>query len=115
MSQAPHSLILTILGPVITTLHQERIRDLLAAHGLEIAHADQLTESLAPTQEPFNAVLSWSLRGQPKQEKELRAELLAAATDLSLDIALQHDTPHRTNRRLFVFDMDSTLIQGEAM
>jgi phosphoserine phosphatase len=110
-----HPFLLTLLGPVITDSHQERIRDLLAAHGLQIAHADQLTASLAPTSEPFNAVLQWTLSGQPKQEKKLRAELLAAATDLSLDIALQNDTPHRTSRRLFVFDMDSTLIQGEVI
>ena len=110
-----HPFLLTLLGPAISDLHQERILAVLAAHGLEIAHADQLTASLAPTTEPFNAVLSWSLKGQPKQEKQLRAELLAAAADLSLDIALQHDTPHRTNRRLFVFDMDSTLIQGEVI
>jgi phosphoserine phosphatase len=115
MSHARHPLILTILGSVITALQQERILDLLAAHGLQIAHAEQLTASLAPTCEPFNAVLQWTLSGQPKQEKDLHAELLAAATDLSLDIALQHDTPHRTSRRLFVFDMDSTLIQGEVI
>jgi phosphoserine phosphatase len=119
VTHAPYPFLLTILGPVITDAHQESIRTMIAAHGLQIARADQLTASLAPTSEPFNAVLSWSLTGQPKREKELRAELLAAATDLSLDIALQSDTPHPAGRenshRLFVFDMDSTLIQGEVI
>src|ERR1700749_2232304 len=106
---APHPFLLTLVGPVISDLHQERIRAILAAHALEIAHADQLTPSLAPVSEPFNAVLQWTLSGTPVDEHALRAELLTAATDLSLDIALQLDTPHRTSRRLFVFDMDSTL------
>ena len=107
--------LLTLLGPAITASHQERIRSLLAAHGLRIAHTDQLTASLAPTCEPFNAALQFTLEGLPIQEKSLRTDLLAAAADLSIDIALQHDTPHRTSRRLFVFDMDSTLIQGEVI
>jgi phosphoserine phosphatase len=111
----PHPFLITLLGPAITAAHQHRIRAILAAHGLKIAHSDQLTASLAPTREPFNAALSWTLSGVPVDEHALRAELLAAATDLSIDIALQHNTPHRTSRRLFVFDMDSTLIQGEVI
>jgi phosphoserine phosphatase len=110
-----HPLLLTLLGPAITAPHQERIRAILAAHGLRIARADQLTESLEPTSEPFNAALAWHLAGTPADEHGLRAELLDVATELSIDIALQHDTPHRTNRRLFAFDMDSTLIQGEVI
>jgi phosphoserine phosphatase len=115
--QAPisHPFLITLLGPAITSSHQERIRAILAAHGLHIAHSDQLTASLAPTQEPLNAALQWTLAGAPIDEHALRAELLAAATDLSIDIALQHNTPHRISRRLFVFDMDSTLIQGEVI
>jgi phosphoserine phosphatase len=119
MSHTPHAFLLTLLGPAITTPHQARIRTILAAHGLEIAHADQLTASLEPTSEPFNAALQWTLAGQPIDEHALSAELLTAATDLSIDIALQHDTPHPAGRgnshRLFVFDMDSTLIQGEVI
>jgi phosphoserine phosphatase len=110
-----HPLLLTLLGPAISDLDQQRVRAILSAHDLEVSNADQLTASLAPTEEPFNAVLQFTLEGSPKEEKALRAELLIAATDLSLDIALQHDTPHRTTRRLFVFDMDSTLIQGEVI
>jgi phosphoserine phosphatase len=110
-----HPLLLTLLGPAITAAHQERIHGILAAHGLRIARAEQLTESLEPTSDPFNAALAWHLAGIPADEHGLRAELLEVATELSIDIALQHDTPHRTNRRLFAFDMDSTLIQGEVI
>jgi phosphoserine phosphatase len=110
-----HPFLLTILGPAITAPQQALIRTILAAHGLEISHSEQLTASLEPTEEPFNAAMAWHLAGQPVEENTLRADLLAAATDLSLDIALQHNTTHRTTRHLFVFDMDSTLIQGEVI
>ena len=115
MSQVPHTFLITLLGPSITAPHQERIRAILAAHGLQIARADQLTASLEPASEPLNAALAWHLDGTPADEHGLRAELLIVATELSIDIALQHDTPHRTNHRLFAFDMDSTLIQGEVI
>src|ERR1700753_3515783 len=49
-----HPFLLTILGPAISDLHQEHVLAILARHGLEIVHADQLTASLAPTSEPFN-------------------------------------------------------------
>lgn len=115
MSQTPHTFLLTLLGPAITAAHQERTRAIVAAHGLEIAEADQLTASLEPTDEPMNAVLQWRLEGHIVDEHALRAELMDEAIALSIDIALQHDTPHRANRRLFAFDMDSTLIQGEVI
>ncbi|HEX8813127.1 MAG TPA: phosphoserine phosphatase SerB [Terracidiphilus sp.] len=111
----PHAFLLTLLGPAITAAHQERTHVIVAAHGLTIAHADQLTASLEPTEEPFNAALQWRLDGHVVDEHALRAELMDEAIALSIDIALQHDTPHRTNRRLFAFDMDSTLIQGEVI
>jgi phosphoserine phosphatase len=45
----------------------------------------------------------------------LRADFLAAAHELSIDIAFQRESIFRRNRRLFAFDMDSTLIQGEVI
>ena len=115
MAQTSHPFLITLLGPAITAPHQERIRAVLAAYDLQIARADQLTASLEPIQEPFNAALAWHLAGTPADEHGLRAELLRVATELSIDIVLQHDTPHRLSRRLFAFDMDSTLIQGEVI
>jgi len=113
--QEIHPFLLILLGPAITAPQQDHIRAILAAHGLEVAKSEQLTASLEPAEAPFNAALSWTLSGSPKQEESLRADLLTAATELSLDVALQRDTPHRMTRSLFVFDMDSTLIQGEVI
>ena len=45
----------------------------------------------------------------------LRAEFLAIAQELSVDIAFQQDSIFRRNRRLVVFDMDSTLIDAEVI
>jgi len=45
----------------------------------------------------------------------MRAEFLAITQALKVDIAFQRESIFRRNRRLFAFDMDSTLIQGEVI
>lgn len=45
----------------------------------------------------------------------MRADFLSAAQELSIDVAFQRESIFRRNRRLFAFDMDSTLIQGEVI
>lgn len=48
-------------------------------------------------------------------EREARARVLALAERLHCDLVLLSDPELRHRRRLFVFDMDSTLIQGEVI
>jgi phosphoserine phosphatase len=109
------SFLLTLLGPAVTAEQQQRVRGILTAHGLGIAVEEQLTRSLNPVAEPFNAAVAWKLSGVPADEAGLRAELMGAAEEFSLDIALQHESVRRRNWRLFAFDMDSTLIQAEVI
>jgi phosphoserine phosphatase len=56
-----------------------------------------------------------AVSGASAQEPAMRADFLAAAQELSIDIAFQRESIFRRNRRLFAFDMDSTLIQGEVI
>src|SRR5690606_28563301 len=51
----------------------------------------------------------------PGDPAALRAEFLAIAQELNVDIAFQQDSIFRRNRRLVVFDMDSTLIDAEVI
>jgi phosphoserine phosphatase len=50
-----------------------------------------------------------------RDEDAMRAEFVALAQQLPIDIAFQRESLFRRNRRLFAFDMDSTLIQGEVI
>ena len=45
----------------------------------------------------------------------MRIELSALADEIAVDIAVQRGSERQQQRRLFVFDMDSTLIQGETI
>jgi hypothetical protein len=55
------------------------------------------------------------VRGEAADPQALRAEFLSVAQELNVDIAFQEDSLFRRNRRLAVFDMDSTLIEAEVI
>jgi phosphoserine phosphatase len=59
--------------------------------------------------------IEFSVRGEPADPAGLRAEFLSVAQELNVDIAFQRDSLFRRNRRLAVFDMDSTLIEAEVI
>jgi phosphoserine phosphatase len=60
------------------------------------------------------AALEISVRGEPTDAQALRADF-ACGEALNIDIAFQRDDLFRRNRRLAVFDMDSTLIEAEVI
>jgi phosphoserine phosphatase len=53
--------------------------------------------------------------GRMEFEAQMREDLLRLADDIALDLVLQRESERKRSRRLFVFDMDSTLIQGEVI
>lgn len=112
----PH-LILTMFGAHIEAEQLSRMSDTIARHGLNIAIITRLSgrPSLVSPEARPRACVELSVRGAPADPLAFRAELLAMAQDLSVDIAIQTDNLYRRNRRLFVFDMDSTLIQCEVI
>jgi phosphoserine phosphatase len=59
--------------------------------------------------------VEFSVRGEAADPEQLRAEFLTIAQQLNVDIAFQQDSIFRRNRRLVVFDMDSTLIDAEVI
>jgi phosphoserine phosphatase len=65
--------------------------------------------------EMSKACVEFSLKGQPKNTKQFRSELMAVCSELDIDVAVQEDTIYRRNRRLVAFDMDSTLIKTEVI
>jgi phosphoserine phosphatase len=53
--------------------------------------------------------------GRLENEAQMRAEYRRLADEIAVDIAVQTEEEHRREKRLFCFDMDSTLIQGEVI
>ena len=59
--------------------------------------------------------VEFSASGELSREDEFRSALMALTHEHDLDVAFQHDTVYRRNRRLVAFDMDSTLIRTEVI
>ena len=107
--------ILTILGRKITAAQLSRLARIVTDEGLNIDHINRLSGSvpLEQSEKPTRACLEWSLRGTPSPL--FRKKLMALATELTLDLAVQEDGIYRRHRRLIAFDMDSTLIETEVI
>ena len=109
--------IVTLLARRVTAEHIARVSEITARYGLNIDHIDRLSgripEGLPADQ--GKGCIEFSVRGEPADPAQLRAEFLTIAQELSVDIAFQQDSVFRRNRRLVVFDMDSTLIDAEVI
>ena len=116
-SQGKDRFIITILGRSISANDLSRVSAIIAAHGLNVDRIERLSGrlSLAVHTSTSNACVELRASGNATSEATMRAAFLATAHDLQIDIAFQRESIFRRNRRLFAFDMDSTLIQGEVI
>ena len=109
--------IVTLLTRKVTAEQLQRVSSITAKYGLNIDHIDRLSgrQPLDVPEELCKGCIEFSVRGEPADTAALRAEFLSVAQELNVDIAFQRDSVFRRNRRLAVFDMDSTLIEAEVI
>lgn len=110
--------ILTVLGPVILSEHLAAVSAVIADQSLNIERIERLSGRPALIEETTSgsrACIELTLSGAPRDEAGMRAAFMRITHEHEVDIAFQRDDLHRRNRRLVVFDMDSTLIQAEVI
>ncbi len=111
--------IITLLARRITAEHIAQVTRIASDHGLNIDNISRLSGRVAldsnDSQSRTRACVEFSVRGMPADSALLREAFLKAAAELDVDIAFQKDDIFRRNRRLVVFDMDSTLIEAEVI
>ena len=108
--------IVTLLGSRITAAQLAAVTRQFAAHGLNIALMERLSgRDAAARPENPRMCIQFAVTGDHADTTALRRSLLSLADDEDFDIAVQEDSIFRRNRRLVVFDMDSTLIQMEVI
>ena len=107
--------ILTLLARRIKASHIATVCEIITESKLNIDSIIRLSGRVPLEGSPENtkACVEFSLRGEPG--RFFREKLLAACVDLEIDVAVQEDGIYRRNRRLIVFDMDSTLIKTEVI
>lgn len=109
--------IVTLLTRKVTAGQLQAVSAITAKYGLNIDHIDRLSGRM-PLDTPADqgkGCIEFSVRGEAADPQALRAEFLSVAQELNVDIAFQEDSLFRRNRRLAVFDMDSTLIEAEVI
>jgi len=109
--------IVTLLTRKVTAGQLQAVSAITAKYGLNIDHIDRLSGRM-PLDTPADkgkGCIEFSVRGEAADPQALRAEFLSVAQELNIDIAFQEDSLFRRNRRLAVFDMDSTLIEAEVI
>ncbi len=116
-SQGRPRFIVTMLGRKLSAANISHVAAVVSRHGLNIDTISRLSGrfSLRDSNPRRRACIEFSIRGQAADAEQLRHDLLAITRDDEVDVAFQADDLFRRNRRLIVFDMDSTLIQCEVM
>lgn len=115
-SQGKRRHIVTLLGRTITSGQIARIASVLAQNDLNIETIHRLSGRIPLAGDhPRRACVEFTVRGTPRDKDAMRSEFLDIAAELGVDIAFQEDNLFRRNRRLVAFDMDSTLVQSEAI
>ncbi len=116
--QGKNRYILTLLSRNVTAEQIAMVSGITARYGLNIDHISRLSGRRSLQHDDVtqpSSCLEFSVRGTTPDLNALRAEFLHLAAELDVDVAFQEDSVYRRNRRLVVFDMDSTLIEAEVI
>ena len=117
MRQGKSRFILTLLTRAVTARQFHAVSSMLAEQGLNIDVITRLSgrPPRIGTSKLTRACVEFSLRGEPRDTRQLKASLLELSSQLSLDLAWQRDDAYRRIRRVVALDMDSTLLQAEVI
>ncbi|MDX1709263.1 MAG: phosphoserine phosphatase SerB [Desulfobacterales bacterium] len=109
--------IITLLGRQLTAEQLSKVAAVIAKFELNIDVINRLSGRMSVNNagEHKKACVQITVSGEIKNPGILRAELLNIHAETGIDISFYVDDIYRHARRLVVFDMDSTLIQGEAI
>jgi phosphoserine phosphatase len=109
--------IITLLNRRLSAEQLSRVATAIAKYKLNIDVITRLSGRLSLNNADTNqkACIQIRVSGKIDDPRELRGELLKIHEKTGIDISFYIDDIYRHARRLVVFDMDSTLIQGEAL
>jgi len=109
--------IITLLGRKLTAAQLSKVTAAIAAYQLNIDVITRLSGRVFlddPASLP-KACVQLTVSGTLENPAKLRGSLLEISNETGIDISFHVDDIYRHARKLVVFDMDSTLIQGEVI
>ncbi|MBF0111696.1 MAG: phosphoserine phosphatase SerB [Desulfamplus sp.] len=122
-SQGQERRIITLLGKKLTALQISRVTSVIAANNLNIDKISRLTGRISLDKKninntckaPTRASIQLAVSGTPCSLKSMRGDFMKISQETGVDISFYIDNIYSKNRKLVVFDMDSTLIQAEVI
>jgi len=109
--------IITLLGRKLTAVQLAKVTSALADNNLNIDVITRLSARVIlddPASLP-KACIQFTVSGPLADPVQFRSQLFKISEKTGIDISFHVDDIYRHARRLVVFDMDSTLIQGEVI
>jgi len=109
--------IVTLLARKIEAQHLAALTAVVSKYQLNIDKIIRLSGriNLHESDQLGRACVEFSVRGEASDPHAFKKSLLELGHQYDIDIAFQEDNIFRRNRRLVVFDMDSTLIDAEVI
>lgn len=116
-AQGKERRIITILGRTISSRQISAVASVISANDLNIDSITRLTgrRSIKDSQASPKSSIQFSVSGNPTDITDMRGEFMKISQTQGIDISFHVDNIYRKNRKLVVFDMDSTLIQAEVI
>lgn len=116
-AQGKERRIITLLGRTLSAQQISAVAAVIAENQLNIDSITRLTGRIS-IQSPQNsprACVQMSVSGTPLNILDMRRRFMEISQETGIDISFHVDNIYRKNRKLVVFDMDSTLIQAEVI
>ena len=116
-AQGKERRIITLLGRTLSAQQISAVASIIAENKLNIDSISRLTGRISITQPQSNprACVQLSVSGKPLNILDMRKRFMEISQNAGIDISFHVDNIYRKNRKLVVFDMDSTLIQAEVI
>jgi phosphoserine phosphatase len=107
--------IITLLGRKLTAVQLAKVTSALADNNLNIDVITRLSARVFLDDHASlpKACIQFTVSGPLADPVQFRSQLFKISEETGIDISFHVDDIYRHARRLVVFDMDSTLIQGE--
>lgn len=108
---------ITMMGRKLSAAQVAAVAALCAEHNLNIDVVTRLSgrRSIVNPDIHPKAAVQLTVSGPVADERALRSRLLQLSQEMGIDVSSHVDDIYRRNRRLVVFDMDSTLVQVEVI
>ena len=116
--QGKQRYIVTLLARKLTAQQVSAVMGVIGEANMVVDNISRLSGRVplgGEIPEQSMASVELSVRGAVADFDQLRAQFLRLANEMDMDIAFQQDNAFRRNRRVVVFDMDSTLIDAEVI